>query len=88
MNDWPTRFEAALVAAMVRRLGIVNRRADDRPLVSAMLAVLRRQEVTIDRFFFDWRGGRVPEAGDAALAGLLDGREPLPGALGHDLLAR
>lgn len=84
LNDWPTRFEEALVAALVRRLGIVSDAARDRALVSAMLAVLRRQTATIDRFFFDWRGGRVPPGGDAAFAKLLAGRHPLAGALDHD----
>ena len=32
----------------------------DRPLVSAMLAALRTDAVGIDRFYFDWRGGRLP----------------------------
>ena len=84
LNDWPARFEEALVAALVQRLGIVPNVAQDRGLVSAMLVVLREQKVAIDHFFFDWRGGRVPKGGDAALAGLLGGREPLPGALDHD----
>jgi uncharacterized protein YdiU (UPF0061 family) len=53
LNDWPARFEQALVDALVRRLGIVPNEAHDRPLVSAMLTVLRRQNNAIDRFFFD-----------------------------------
>ncbi len=84
LNEWPARFEQALVAALVRRLGIKPDQALDRDLVSAMLTLLRRQDLTIDRFFFDWRGGRVPDGGDAALIGLVGGREPLPGALDHD----
>ena len=84
LNDWPARFEEALVAALVRRLGVEADAANDRALVSAMLAVLRQQAVTIDRFFFDWRGGRVPDGGDVTLAGLLKGRSPLPDALAHD----
>ncbi len=84
LNGWPVRLEEALVAALVRRLGIAPDDAQDRELVSAMLIVLRRQEATIDRFFFDWRGGRVPDGGDAALAGLIRCRTALPGALDHD----
>ncbi len=44
--------------------------------------------VTIDRFFFDWRGGRVPTDpvyGDAfaPLRRALEGRAAAPGALDH-----
>ncbi len=84
LNGWSGLFEAALVQAMVRRLGIVPDAAKDRALLSAMLTVLRRQEVTIDRFFFDWRGGREPEGGDGALATQLAGRSAVPDALDHD----
>ena len=84
LKDWPARFEDALIVALVRRLGIVPDEAQDRALVSAMLTVLRRRDATIDRFFFDWRGGRVPKGGDAALTGLIGGRDTLRGALNHD----
>lgn len=84
LNGWSGLFEAALIKAMVRRLGMVPDAARDRALLSAMLTVLRRQDVTIDRFFFEWRGGRVPEGGDEALVGQLAGRDALPGALDHD----
>ncbi len=70
--------------AMIRRLGVVPEAAKDRALLSAMLTMLRRQDATIDRFFFDWRGGRVPKDGDPALATQLAGRAALPGALDHD----
>jgi len=84
LSGWSARFEDALVAALVWRLGIKPDASADRPLVSAMLVVLRTQAGTIDRFFFDWRGGRVPDGGDAKLAGLLKHRQPLPHALDHD----
>ena len=84
LGGWPARFEQALVAALVRRLGVVPDATLDRTLVAAMLTVLRRQGETIDHFFFDWRGGRVPIGGDGALAKALEGRLPLPGALDHD----
>jgi hypothetical protein len=46
---------------MLARLGIGPRgEAEDRALVSAMIKALRSQLVGIDRFFFDWRGGRIP----------------------------
>ena len=84
LGDWSRLFEEALVAALVRRLGIEPDATKDRALVSALLAILRKQAVKIDRFFFDWRGGRVPDGGDERLAGLLGGRTPLPHALDHD----
>ena len=59
LGGWPARFEAALVDRMIARLGVA-RTDNDRALVSAMLQALRSKIVGIDRFFFDWRGGRVP----------------------------
>jgi uncharacterized protein YdiU (UPF0061 family) len=59
---WPSRFEAALVGQLLARLGIARRdQAEDRPLASAALKALRSRIVGIDRFFFDWRGGRLPD---------------------------
>ena len=61
LQSWPGRFETALVDRMLSRLGVENRgTTDDRPLVSAMITALRSRQVGIDRFFFDWRGGRMP----------------------------
>jgi uncharacterized protein YdiU (UPF0061 family) len=81
LGQWPARFEAALVERLIMRLGVEKRDdADDRPLVSAMLSALRSRLVGIDRFFFDWRGGRIPpdEVYQAAefeeLRGQLEGR--------------
>ena len=61
LASWPARFHSALLDRMMARFG-VDRRGDegDRPLVSAMLTALRSRVVGIDRFFFDWRGGRIP----------------------------
>jgi uncharacterized protein YdiU (UPF0061 family) len=62
LTAWPARFEAALVEKMIARLGIEPRgEAEDRPLASAAIKALRSRIVGIDRFFFDWRGGRLPE---------------------------
>ena len=90
LGGWSRQFEDALVAALVRRLGIEPDATADRDLVPALLVALRAQVVTIDRLLFDWRGGRVPDdeayRGEA-FAGLklqLVGREPLPHALDHD----
>jgi serine/tyrosine/threonine adenylyltransferase len=61
LEQWPARFEAALVERLIARLGVDKRdETDDRSLVSALLIALRSRLVGIDRFFFDWRGGRIP----------------------------
>jgi uncharacterized protein YdiU (UPF0061 family) len=61
LAEWPARFEESLVERLIARLGAERRDdVEDRPLVSAMLSALRSRLVGIDRFFFDWRGGRIP----------------------------
>ena len=81
LASWPAQFELALVDAMIRRLGVAPRFDEDRPLVSAALKALRSRSVGIDRFFFDWRGGRKPTAEVYAasdfdeLRARLDGRQ-------------
>ena len=86
LNGWSRTFELALFTALLARLGI-EPSIDDRPLVSALLKALRTQTVTIDRLFFDWRGGRVPNGDQgaefASLERLIEGRTPLPRALDH-----
>ena len=63
LAGWPARFEEALVTRLIARLGVARvDKAEDRALVSAALKALRSKLVGIDRFFFDWRGGRVPAA--------------------------
>ena len=87
LAGWSTLFEQALFARLLERLGI-EASPDDRPLVSALLKALRTQSVTIDRLFFDWRGGRVPDGAKGAEFALLrqqlEGRIALPHALAHD----
>jgi uncharacterized protein YdiU (UPF0061 family) len=86
---WPERFQAELVAALVRRLGVAPT-DNDLPLASALLHGLRSRATTIDRLFFDWRGGRVPEGAPydgeafAPLRRQVAGRTAIPGALDHD----
>jgi uncharacterized protein YdiU (UPF0061 family) len=58
---WSDRFQAALVAALVRRLGIVPGK-NDRELAGALIRALATKAQPIDRFFFDWRGGNDPGA--------------------------
>jgi uncharacterized protein YdiU (UPF0061 family) len=61
LGSWPGRFEAALVDRLIARLGVEKRDdSSDRAIASAMLSALRSRVVGIDRFFFDWRGGRLP----------------------------
>lgn len=80
LSGWSGRFEGSLVAAMLRRLGVKPAK-NDRALTAALIRALATRAATIDRVFFDWRGGRDPGAdlypGDAFrdLAGLLLGRK-------------
>jgi uncharacterized protein YdiU (UPF0061 family) len=58
---WGARFQDALVAALIARLGVAPRGpADDSALAAALLGALQSRAVAIDRLFFDWRGGRDP----------------------------
>lgn len=59
LSEWSARFEDALVGAMLRRLGILPG-GDDRELTAALIKALATRAQTIDRIFFDWRGGRDP----------------------------
>jgi serine/tyrosine/threonine adenylyltransferase len=61
LTGWSGRFEQALVAAMLRRLGIAPG-ASDRELAAALIKALATRAQPIDRIFFDWRGGRDPGA--------------------------
>ena len=87
LAEWSGRFEQALVEAMIRRLGIPPR-DDARELAAALIKALATRARSIDRIFFDWRGGVDPgeEAYPAepfrALAKLLDGRQQ-PHARAH-----
>ena len=70
---------------MLRRLGVAAAAPEqDRELVAALIAGLSSRAETIDRIFFDWRGGRDPgvERYPAelfrVLAKALEGRERPP----------
>ena len=52
-------YDAALVAAMCARLGVVPRGEPDRVLVEALITALAASGTSLDRFWFDWRGGRL-----------------------------
>ena len=83
LAGWSDRFEEALVGAMVRRLGVKHGN-NDREIAAALITALSSRAETIDRIFFDWRGGRNPGGelypADAfrALARALEGRERPP----------
>jgi uncharacterized protein YdiU (UPF0061 family) len=82
LEKWGERFEEALIQALIKRLGVTPRgNEEDRALAAALVAALQSREATIDRFFFDWRGGRdpgevqYPSEPFRALAAALQGRE-------------
>jgi uncharacterized protein YdiU (UPF0061 family) len=87
LERFPDLFQQALRDALFRRLGIVpGDLEDDMKLVVAIEEALARQTVTIDRFFFDWRGGRAPAEGYDGfdeVAALMASREPVPNARDH-----
>ena len=58
---WSGLFEQALVGAMLRRLDVAPAGIEkDRELAAALLNALATRAATIDRVFFDWRGGHDP----------------------------
>jgi uncharacterized protein YdiU (UPF0061 family) len=59
VEAYPDQFRDALRAAICARLGVRPRgQGEDDALIAALEAGLSHKNVTIDRFFFDWRGGR------------------------------
>nr|WP_167954311.1 YdiU family protein [Sphingomonas jejuensis] len=83
-------YRAALVERLFWRLGIVARDGDaDAVLASRIETALFESQVPLDRFFFDWRGGRLRRAKQdyahpafTPLAAALEGRAT-PDALDH-----
>lgn len=80
LAGWTPRFEEALVSAMLARLGVASGEKD-RDIAAALIKALSSRETTIDKLFFDWRGGRdpgpstYPSEAFRALAATLEGRE-------------
>ena len=86
LEAFPRLFQDALRDALFARLGIrAGAVAEDMALVVAIEEALAKETVTIDRFFFDWRGGRRPAGyeGFEEVAALIEVREAVPGALDH-----
>ena len=82
LGKWTARFEKALAAALLKRLGLAPREPEaDRALAAALVGALQSRVTKVDRVFFDWRGGRDPGEGRypqepfRALAAALQGRE-------------
>lgn len=59
LKAFPDRYAAAFETAMLARLGVKPRGADDAALVEALVAALVANGTALDRFWFDWRGGTL-----------------------------
>jgi serine/tyrosine/threonine adenylyltransferase len=58
LDRFPALYERALADTLVKRLGVRPRgEAEDLALADGIVHALAQQTVTIDRFFYDWRGG-------------------------------
>ena len=95
LDGFTDAFRPALVRTIFARLGIEETEPErDAAFLTVLETALARQTETIDRFFFDWRGGRRrgPSPADAIYAGedfaefvrLIAGYSSVPGALDHD----
>jgi uncharacterized protein YdiU (UPF0061 family) len=94
LDTFPAEFQGRLVEAIFARLGILPAGSErDSALLVTLETALAAKTVEIDRFFFDWRGGRRrgPSPADpayreepfTALADALAACEPAEGALDH-----
>ena len=65
-EDFGSRYTTALTAALLRRLGVVPfGDARDRSLAEALVTALEASRANLDRFWFDWRSGKLrPGAAD------------------------
>lgn len=95
LDAFPPEFQRRLVEAIFGRLGIRPEGGDgDSGLLVALETALAAKTVTLDRFFFDWRGGRrrAPSPADeayetGAFAGFreaIGGYQAVEAALAHD----
>ncbi len=79
LEAFGARYTAALTAALLKRLGVAPRDTlSDRALGEALVTALEATRTDLDRFWFDWRGGRRRASGGDAAA--FDGFVRLVGA--------
>jgi uncharacterized protein YdiU (UPF0061 family) len=95
LEAFPAEFQRQLVLAILGRLGILPSGEVDKDteLLVALETALAAKSVEIDRFFFDWRGGRRrgPSPADEAyqtepfapFRAAIEGYAPVAGALDH-----
>jgi uncharacterized protein YdiU (UPF0061 family) len=94
LGRFPDLFQDALRERVFWRLGIApGDEEEDAALLVGIEQALAKQNVAIDRFFFDWRGGRRRGSSPAQaayeapefqlVAEGLERREPVPGAADH-----
>jgi uncharacterized protein YdiU (UPF0061 family) len=87
LEAFPALFQAALRDAIFARLGLLpGDLTRDMILVNGIEQALAQQSVTIDRFFFDARGGKLPDGyeGFDEVRTMLAGCTPVPHARDHD----
>ena len=66
LDLWPGLYEEAIAGTICARLGIAPRGAEaDLDLLTTMDFALQNSKVGVDRFFFDWRGGKRRAASPA-----------------------
>ena len=82
-RDYPLRFEAELRIAVLGRLGVAPKdEASDLALMQAMESALEKTGMPLDRFYFDWRGGRRRGDSPAAATYALPAFAPFVEAIG------
>jgi serine/tyrosine/threonine adenylyltransferase len=85
LRAFGARYDTALTAALLARLGVVSQGAErDSAVAVALMAALEASGAGLDDFWFDWRGGtlrRNPDAyahpGFAALTTVLENYAPV-----------
>ncbi|MHB9880573.1 protein adenylyltransferase SelO family protein [Pacificimonas sp. ICDLI1SI03] len=89
LQDYPERYDAALIDGILDRLGLSSG-PDDAALVRAWEAALAASDIEPDRAFFDWRGGTrrhdhpaYREPAFAAFEAAVSMYRARPGALDH-----
>jgi len=91
LQAFPGHFRTALRDSVIGRLGIAPAQlAEDLALIGTIESALSGGQATIDRFYFDWRGGSLRAPTDrydddlfADLRRGLAARTPVPAALDH-----